>query len=67
MRIEIHINCDNAAFAASICTETARILRSLAVQVEDGFAFPEMTLLDVNGRACGSFRQFERDTRKTRA
>jgi len=63
--VEIYINCDNDSFAGELCSiELSRILRELSARVEAGAVLDGVTLADINGNSCGSFKFFERNTRE---
>lgn len=49
---ELHIDCDNDAFAVTPEAEVARILRDLADQIEQGYVF--VYLRDANGNTVGT-------------
>tara|TARA_R110000787_G_scaffold75329_1_gene166827 strand:- start:626 stop:823 length:198 start_codon:yes stop_codon:yes gene_type:complete len=51
-RTTITIHDDGAAFEDAPATETARILRLLADQIEHDGIWPEQ-LFDINGNTCG--------------
>lgn len=57
MKLTLEIDSDNAAFQdGNAGSETARILRKVAAQLEDWPGANEFTigLRDVNGNKCGS-------------
>lgn len=54
MKLTIEIELDNAAFDEhGTTTETGRILRDLAIRMEDGALLP-LTLRDHNGNKVGT-------------
>lgn len=57
MRLEIKIDCDNAAFEVREA-ELARILRKLADDIESGDDLACVTLFDVNGNRVGNAQLF---------
>jgi len=57
-RIQITIRTANAAFAEAPATEIARILKTLAQNLEDGHV-DSLPLHDFNGNNVGSFDVFE--------
>ena len=59
MIVELHIECDNAAFELYPENEVARILHELADQVER-YGIQRYNLRDVNGYEVGYF-QIERE------
>lgn len=60
MKVQIEVKMDNAAFNDSgKGYELARILRKLADNVQDGYAFNEnddTNLLDINGNKVGTVK-----------
>lgn len=55
-KLTVEIDADNAAFdeVDEVATETGRILRALAAQIEDGNMLDFTTLHDLNGNTVGS-------------
>ena len=53
MRIDIGIQCDNAAFEKNPAEEVARILRELANRLNEGIGYCYQ-LRDLNGNNVGS-------------
>ena len=52
IRIELETN-GNAAFTEDERGETARALRQLANEIEDGHAAHSRKIYDINGNPCG--------------
>ncbi len=54
LKFRLEINCDNDAFqAGAVDSEVARILRSLAEQIEHGTGDDSYWIVDANGNSVG--------------